>query len=652
MRLTARVAAPCGVALFALLAASAPAIAAPARITGELSKSGYSVIAVAANGQGKAARATPTFRLRPPSEKVTLHLRDPDGVYVGPIVMATADKGKRAILGVRAGTSLGDIAISARKGYGRVRDVPSSGRLEAKRFARAKNGIPLGAGNFGLVRSKPLSKPPPGDADVDGVANPLDIDSDGNRVLDRFEAPGTGLASVRAAADIEGIRAIVLAVNADGTVRARVCGDTFEATAPLPPGAPALAVGMSYLFDVDQASGGGLVVRDVYGPVMVGCPPALPDVTPALGLPLKETVNANAAPLSVADIDAALSRRGILWIRSGMPPETSIELDCGGVNQVPPREEGLAYCTKGGTGRASRTLIEGLGTFPRDFPLAFPDCCDSKPAPKGDGFGELDPFTRPAGDPESTCGPTPCVNSLLSHGATTEQIGTGDILNWRITEDGVEKQYPTALSDVFATVPALTSYDDDGPGGAPPRQISYPVPPPFVGSPAATGTQGPYQGLPISPCPAGAAPPCVPGEVVVTFEFWRPQREAIPTAGEAGQWTDIGGLVYSPGIHQQGGVPVPNCDPEHLFTDDQNLSMAPGRFTYGDGFGFRDKAKDAPASDANRLTFSANLTQCLGLGALEAGQLLDMWLVASPAKPGNSGSGANAATQRLLFVVE
>src|SRR6266480_3276310 len=99
-----------GAALLALLAASEPADAAFKPITGKLSKPGYTVIALAANGKAKVARASRRrFRLRPPAKRVTLHLRAPNGNYAGPIVVGRSRKGRRAILGVKAGARLGRI---------------------------------------------------------------------------------------------------------------------------------------------------------------------------------------------------------------------------------------------------------------------------------------------------------------------------------------------------------------------------------------------------------------------------------------------------------------------------------------------------------------------------------------------------------------
>ena len=58
-------------------------------ITGKLSKPGYTVIALARNGRARVKRAPKgTFKLRPPADQVTLHLRASDGTYAGPVVVA------------------------------------------------------------------------------------------------------------------------------------------------------------------------------------------------------------------------------------------------------------------------------------------------------------------------------------------------------------------------------------------------------------------------------------------------------------------------------------------------------------------------------------------------------------------------------------
>ena len=121
MKLIARVGALCAAFSLALLVANAPA--APKPITGKLSKPGYTVIALAAKGEARVVLAgRGRFSLRPPTKRpptrrVTLHLRAPNGSYAGPIVIGRKKKGRRAIVGVKAGAQLGRVTVRA--GYAR-----------------------------------------------------------------------------------------------------------------------------------------------------------------------------------------------------------------------------------------------------------------------------------------------------------------------------------------------------------------------------------------------------------------------------------------------------------------------------------------------------------------------------------------------------
>jgi len=172
----------------ALLAAAlpAPALAARAPITGKLDRSGYTVIAITSSGQARSVRATRgSFAFRPPAAAVSLHLRARDGTYAGPIVVGR--DGTHAIVGVRAGARLGAITVRVRSGDAKpTRRVPARWQ-DRSRWARARAGVPIGAGRFGRVRSVPPRAAPTGDRDADGIANPLDIDDDGDLVLDDVE---------------------------------------------------------------------------------------------------------------------------------------------------------------------------------------------------------------------------------------------------------------------------------------------------------------------------------------------------------------------------------------------------------------------------------------------------------------------------------
>jgi hypothetical protein len=166
-------------------------LAAPRRfdpITGRLSKRGLTVIAIASNGRASTDEAPRgRFNLSPPAGTVTLHLRGTDGTYAGPVVVDT--DGRRAIMGVEAGADLGRIKV--RKGYGEVSRQPSEDEVDPRQWSRARKGVPIGAEVYGLVRSRPKKKVP-GDRDLDGIPGALDIDDDGDLVLDNFESAGRG----------------------------------------------------------------------------------------------------------------------------------------------------------------------------------------------------------------------------------------------------------------------------------------------------------------------------------------------------------------------------------------------------------------------------------------------------------------------------
>lgn len=536
MRSSALVAASCvGASLLALLAISVPAAAAPKPITGKLSKPGYTMIALAANDKATAVRARRgRFRLRPPAKRVTLHLRGPDGTYAGPIVAGR--EGKRAIVGVTAGADLGRIKVNARKGYAKVKRKLPDGSLDARRTARAKKGVPIGAGKFGRVRSR-NAEGPRADRDLDGIPAPLDIDDDGDLTLD----------------------------DLDRSTAARA--------------AQALAA---------QALDNPLFVSD-------------------LTMGLDQTANANAPGSTDQKIDAAFTGSGQgARLRIGIPDAASTELDCGGApnpSPPPPWVGGLVYCTSGGTGRVEAGVP----------PPPFPDCCD----PDNDGFGTLVPPPNPP--PNSGAGAM-----TLVHGATTAQFKTGDVVIKRINDaNGVEiGAFPATLQYVFATVPALVSYSD-GQGNS--ATVSYPV------SPDGPGTEANAFSVAAGPS----------GDVVVTLTFWRPQRRRIagdpePQAGESATWTDIGGLNYTAAL-ENGEF---GCPQSAFSEDDPNLTL-PSSPVQGNG-GFTDLALDRPASAANKLTYTLNLTQCLA-SSWTLGETRRFHFVTSPPNAGG------VATQIVVF---
>jgi hypothetical protein len=176
------------------LTLGAPAAAARKPITGELSQPRYTVIALTAQGKARVVRATRgRFALRPPARSVTLQLRSPRGIYAGPVVVGRQRRGKRAILGVRPGARLGRIRV--RRGYARVARRVRKRRIDAGLWARARRGVPIGVGRFGRVRSRRPREAPPADIDADGIPDLLDVDDDGDRVLDGLDRSPQGAAA-------------------------------------------------------------------------------------------------------------------------------------------------------------------------------------------------------------------------------------------------------------------------------------------------------------------------------------------------------------------------------------------------------------------------------------------------------------------------
>ena len=164
-------------------ARAAAASARPAAITGTLSKSGYTVIALGYDGSAVSSHAR-SFKLVPRSARVTLQLRDARGKYAGPVVVGVS-RGK-AVLGVKAGAKLGRIDVLA--GFAKARKPVAAKFVDAKRTT-ARGATPAGNGrNFGLLRSKGHGRAGRGgDTDRDGVPNPFDIDADGDLILNPLE---------------------------------------------------------------------------------------------------------------------------------------------------------------------------------------------------------------------------------------------------------------------------------------------------------------------------------------------------------------------------------------------------------------------------------------------------------------------------------
>jgi hypothetical protein len=485
----------------ALLPAAAVALVAPAAasarfapVTGTLPKPGYTVVALGYDGTSVSSHAR-SFKLVPRAARVTLQLRDAHGKYAGPVVVGV--RHGKAVLGVKAGARLGRIKLLA--GFARTAKPLAARFADAKRTT-AHGVVPAGNGrNFGLVRSTGHgASGPGGDTDGDGVPNAFDIDADGDLVLNPLER---GASPRQAPVD----------PKAGPTATPPASG------APPAPGGPS-APGFQSLQNFSQ-----------------------------LFLELDQTVNADAAAVTQADIDAAVERfLEVVFI--GVPANTT--LDCGG----------LTWCSPGGTGYANG---------------------DPRIGPPGDPFPGAS-SVMPLSDRGEF--------RLLPH-ASTAQIGSGDTVIGH-TSDG--RELTSSLAFVFSTVPAISRWSDGAGDGA---TLSYPV---------AAGTPGTRNNpLEIAPSPNGDY------ELTFTFWRPQRRAIATAGEGDGfidvGGLAYAADVVnFGPSSKLTG---MPQCPSASLSTADP--SLAPTAASQGQaGDSLTDTAPDRPADPANQLTFTVDLSRC------------------------------------------
>jgi hypothetical protein len=128
--------------LLMLVIAASPAAAKRGAITGKLTRSGLTVIALADNGKASAVRARgKRFRVVPPAARVTVHLRGRNGVYAGPVVVARRGAAK-VVLGIREGAKLGTVKVL--RGYATPTRKLGATHVDRRSWARARRGVPIG----------------------------------------------------------------------------------------------------------------------------------------------------------------------------------------------------------------------------------------------------------------------------------------------------------------------------------------------------------------------------------------------------------------------------------------------------------------------------------------------------------------------------
>ena len=193
MRALRLFAATVAVASTALAVGAAPSVAKQARVTGKLSKPGYTLVALAANGKATSVRAKGSFTLVLPARKVTLHLRAKSGVYAGPIVVGGSRR--KAILGVKGGAKLGVVVV--KRGHARPKKALPARFVNRSATSKARKGVPVGAAVFGRVKAKATGVAGSGrDQDRDGIPGAFDVDDDGDLVLDNVDRGGARTAQV------------------------------------------------------------------------------------------------------------------------------------------------------------------------------------------------------------------------------------------------------------------------------------------------------------------------------------------------------------------------------------------------------------------------------------------------------------------------
>ncbi len=230
-------------AVLVLTAATAGTGAAAPPVTGTLSTSGYTVIAIStANGKSTTAvHRGRTFTVRSPGATMTLQLVSPKGSYAGPIVVGGTDT--KVILGVRAGAVLGKVTV--KRGYAVTARALAKRYTDPRRTATAKAGVPVGARSYGLVaravghheNARDAQGPPPpspgggdgldthsagADPDKDGVPSAMDIDANGNGVIDQVDPNAPRPSGVRSFTNLFLGLGETVNVNADPTSAAGV----------------------------------------------------------------------------------------------------------------------------------------------------------------------------------------------------------------------------------------------------------------------------------------------------------------------------------------------------------------------------------------------------------------------------------------------
>jgi hypothetical protein len=189
-------------------------------------------------------------------------------------------------------------------------------------------------------------------------------------------------------------------------------------------------------------------------------------------------------------------------------------------------------------------------------------------------------------------------DAQVSPGALPSEIGSGDAFLQTVGTTS----YASTLNFVFNTAPAVVSYETSSSGGT--VAISY------DSNGYATPDGGTlHEGFSSSDRIE------VSSDGLVTVTWWRPQRQAITSAGEMGDangWMDIGSLEYS--------ADIPNAMGGSSGTGPGLCSLASYSNTLSDGTAFTnagtegvlDPELDRAADPLQTLSFTLDLSTCFG----------------------------------------
>jgi hypothetical protein len=282
--------------------------------------------------------------------------------------------------------------------------------------------------------------------------------------------------------------------------------------------------------------------------------------TPNVRFPLNQhNTNTGVTPSEEA-VNNLIKRYTTLAIEVKGDNTDISELNCGS----------LSYCQSLGSGTVGNSTD------------SFPGAGDSKYDTDGDGKGNLEK------------GPT--RDFQLKTNSSLSLINTGDtIIQEVLSPSGVTKKFLGRLNFVFKGTPAFKNVTLN-PNDVSSKTFSF--------------------NYPLESNPLGSKGNCIPvspaftGELKLEIEAWRSQRKGIKAIGES-EWVDIGGSEITVDIPNKpcttnncSSIRSPNnCSVASYAESDTNLEIIGGKLL--------DKKLDSPASPANTIKFSLDLTSCL-----------------------------------------